>query len=136
MNTNDPTATLGFEAWIGNNKFFDTEHVRTQQQIFVEIPDDDDGEHELRFIMKNKTVEHTQLDADNNIVADARLILKDLKFDGIELGHMLTVLTSYSHDFNGTQPETQDKFYGEMGCNGTVSLKFCTPVYLWLLEHL
>jgi len=41
---------------------------------------------------------------------------------------------TYTHNFNGTQAETTDKFYGEMGCNGTVSLRFTTPIYLWLLE--
>jgi len=136
LNTSDPTATLGFEAWINNNKFFDTEHVRTRQQIFVEIPDDDDGEHELRFIMKNKTSNHTQIDDDGNIVADASLIITDLAFDEIQLGHMVTEHAVYTHDVNGTEKLTQHKFYSEMGCNGTVNLKFSTPMYLWLLEHM
>jgi hypothetical protein len=38
--------------------------------------------------------------------------------------------------FNGTSEVTEDKFYSELGCNGTVSLKFTTPMYLWLLEHM
>ena len=42
----------------------------------------------------------------------------------------------YTHDFNGTSKATENKFYGELGCNGTVSLKFSTPMYLWLLEHM
>ena len=42
----------------------------------------------------------------------------------------------FQHDFNGTQPEIKDTFFGEMGCNGTVSLRFTTPIYLWLLEHM
>jgi len=45
-------------------------------------------------------------------------------------------LAQYQHDFNGTGNPTIDKFYGEMGCNGTVSLKFTTPIYLWLLENM
>jgi hypothetical protein len=135
LDTSDPTAILGFEAWVDDNKFFDTTHVCAQQQLSVELCDDN-SKHELRFVMKNKTWEHTQVDADNNIVSDAKLILKDLEFDGIALGHMLTELAVYTHDFNGTQPETQTKFYSEIGCNGTVSLKFSTPMYIWLLEHM
>lgn len=135
LDTTDPEAALGFEAWVDDQKFFDTDHVQAQQQVVVEIADDD-GEHELRFVLKNKTSDHTQIDEAGNIVADARLIITDLSFDEIQLGHMVTEHAVYTHDFNGTGQPTQDKFYGEMGCNGTVSLKFSTPIYLWLLEHM
>jgi hypothetical protein len=135
LDTTDPDAALGFEAWIDDQQFFDTDHVKTQQPIVVEIADDD-AKHELRFVLKNKISDHTQIDGTGNIVADATLIIKDLAFDEIKLGHMITEQVMYTHNFNGTQKEIQDKFYGEMGCNGTVSLKFSTPVYLWLLEHM
>ena len=135
VDTTDPAAALGFEAWINNQKFVDSDHVQAQQLIVIEIADDD-GEHELKFVLKNKTSDHTQVDADGNIVSDARLFVTDLAFDEIQLGHMVTEQAVYTHDFNGTQKEIQDKFYREMGCNGTVSLKFTTPIYLWLLEHM
>jgi hypothetical protein len=135
LDTTDASATLGLEAWLDNHKFFDTDHVQVRQQIFIEISDED-NEHELRFVMKNKTSDHTRIDSNGNIVADARLIITDLSFDEIALGHMVTEQAVYVHDFNGTSTTTQDQFYHELGCNGTVSLKFNTPVYLWLLEHM
>jgi hypothetical protein len=135
VNTTAPAAALGFEAWINNQKFVDSDHVQSQHPVVIEI-DDDDGEHELRFILKNKTSNHTQVDEAGNIVSDARLIVADLAFDEIKLGHMVTEQTLYTHDVNGTEKQAQHKFYGEMGCNGTVSLKFTTPIYLWLLEHM
>jgi hypothetical protein len=135
LDTTDPVAKLGFEAWIDDKKFHDTDHVSHCQRIFIEIPDDD-AEHELRLIMKNKTTEHTQVDEAGNIIADARLKITDIAFDEIQLGHMTTEQATYEHDFNGTRALSQHKFYGEMGCNGTVSLKFTTPIYLWLLEHM
>ena len=135
VDTTNTDAALGFEAWIDDQKFFDTDHVQAQQQIFVEIADND-GERELKFVMKNKTSDHTQVNEAGNIVADANLIVTDLAFDEIKLGHMFTKQSTYTHDFNGTGQLIQDKFYGEMGCNGTVSLKFTTPIYLWLLEHM
>jgi hypothetical protein len=50
---------------------------------------------------------------------------------------MFSEQAEYHHDCNGTaQQVILDKFYREMGCNGTVSLKFTTPVYLWLLENM
>ena len=135
LDTTDASATLGFEAWLDNHKFFDTDHVQARQQIFIEISDDD-ANHELRFVMKNKTSDHTKVDSDGNIVADARLTITDLSFDEISLGHMVTEQAVYTHDFNGTSAIIQDQFYHELGCNGTVSLKFNTPIYLWLLEHM
>jgi hypothetical protein len=135
LDTTDSSATLGFEAWIDNHKFFDTDHVQERQRIFVEISDDD-GNHELRFVMKNKTSDHTKVDSNGNITADARLIVTDLSFDEILLGHMLTEQAVYVHDFNGTSTVTQHKFYHDMGCNGTVSLEFTTPICVWLLENM
>ena len=135
LDTTNTSVPLGFEAWVDNQKFFDTDHVQAQQPVVVEIADID-GEHELRFVLKNKTSDHTQIDEAGSIVSDARLIVTDLAFDEIKLGDMVTKQAVYTHDFNGTGTLIQDEFYGEMGCNGTVSLKFSTPIYLWLLEHM
>jgi hypothetical protein len=135
IDTTNPEANLGFEAWCDDQKLFDTNHVQTQQQVVVEI-NDDDSEHELRFVLKNKTLDHTRVDAAGNIVSDARLIVTDLAFDKIQLGHMVTEQAVYTHDFNGTGAIVHDKFYGEIGCNGTVSFKFSTPLYIWLLENM
>ena len=135
VNTTDASAGLGFEAWIDDYKFHDIDRVTESQTICMTLPDTD-AEHELRLVMKNKTTDHTKLDLDGNIVSDVKLIVSDVTFDEIKLGHMLTELATYTHDFNGNGSVAQDKFYGELGCNGTVSLKFSTPVYLWLLEHM
>ena len=135
LDTTDTTVVLGFEAWIDDKKFHDIDHVAGRQQILIEIPDDE-AEHELLLIMKNKTIEHTQIDEAGNIITDSKLTVTDIAFDEIPLGHMLTEKATYAHDFNGTGVMGQHKFYGEMGCNGTVSLKFSTPIYLWLLEHM
>jgi len=135
LDSTDPMAKLGFEAWLDDKKFHDTDHVVGRQQILIEIPDDD-AEHELRLIMKNKTTEHTRIDEAGNITADAKLTVIDIAFDEIPLGHMFTEQATYEHDFNSTGQPVQDKFYGEMGCNGVVRLKFKTPIYLWLLEHM
>jgi hypothetical protein len=136
LSPTDPSVALGFEAWVDDLKFFDSEHVQTAQQLSVEIADTDNKEHELKFVMKNKTSDHTKIDEHSNIISDARLIITDLTFDEIQLGHMVTEQATYTHNFNGTGQQTQEKFYGEIGCNGIVSLRFSTPMYLWLLEHM
>jgi hypothetical protein len=135
LNTTSPESKLGFEAWIDDRKFVDLEHVQEAQVISMEITEDD-AEHELRFILKNKTNQHTRVDENNNIVSDATLSITDLTFDEIQLGHTVTELAEYKHNFNNNGDTVEDKFYGSLGCNGTVSLKFATPMYLWLLEHM
>jgi len=135
LNTSDSQAELGFEAWVDDEKFVDIAHVPGQQLIKIDI-DDTDGEHTLELILKNKKTTDTKIDDDGNIISDATLTISDLAFDEIKLGHMVTKLATYIHNFNGTKELTQEQFYGEMGCNGTVSLEFTTPIYLWLLENM
>jgi len=135
LNTSDSRTELGFEAWVDDEKFVDIAHVPGQQLIKIDI-DDADGDHELRLILKNKKATDTKIDEQGNIVSDATLTISDLAFDEIKLGHMVTKLATYTHNYNGTKELTQDQFYGEMGCNGTVSLGFTTPIYLWLLENM
>lgn len=135
INTSDALANLGLEIRLDNVVVFNTEHIKESTK-FVYALSDDDGDHLLEFVMKHKTDTHTKIDADGNIIEDARLIISDLAFDEIELNQIFVSQAVYTHDFNGTQAQTQTKFYGEMGCNGTVSLEFTTPIYLWLLEHM
>jgi hypothetical protein len=135
IDTTDASVPLGFEAWIDNHKFFESDHVSAPEQISTQLSDDTDN-HELRLVMKNKTVDHTKIDEAGNIISDARLLITDLAFDEITLGHVFTEQAVYEHDLNGSGTMSQHKFYDELGCNGVVSLKFATPMYLWLLEHL
>ena len=128
-------AALGMEIWIDSQKLFDQDHVQEHHQINTDLSDDD-GEHELRLVLKNKLSEHTQVDADNNIISDARISVSNIEFDGIALNQLVPDLAEYQHNFNSTGELSVHKFYGELGCNGTVSLKFTTPIYLWLLEHM
>ena len=85
-------------------------------------------EHEFEDV---EDVEHTL-----TIVSDRVINISNLMLDEISLGQVLYELADYTHDFNGTQPEITEKFYGTMGCNGQVKLVFTSPVYLWLLERL
>ena len=135
LNTSNESAELGFEAWVDDEKFVDIDHVQGQQLIKIDIADTD-GDHELQLVLKNKTEAHTKIDVDGTIISDATLTVSNLAFDEIKLGHMVTKLATYSHDFNGTKELTQERFHGVMGCNGTVGLKFTTPIYLWLLENM
>jgi hypothetical protein len=136
IGTTNPALSLGMEIWFDDQCVFNQEHVKESQTIKYEFNDDAEGSHELRFVLKNKLSEHTVVDADGKIISDATLTISNISFDEVDCQYLTTTLAEYHHDFNGTAAETQQKFYGSMGCNGTVSLKFSTPVYIWLLENL
>lgn len=134
VSSTDLTIPLGLEVWLDENKLIDIAQVQLQE-ITLKIPNSP-SDRNLKFIIKNKLPEHTQIDSDGNIVKDARLTIKNLVFDEVPIGHLFLELAEYIHDSNGTQNLTSHKFFGEGGCNGTVSLKFTTPLYVWLLENL
>jgi hypothetical protein len=135
ISTSDTAAPLGMEIWLNDLQIFNQDHI-TENIKFCYDMLDTDAEHELKFVMKNKTAQHTTVDQAGNIIKDACLSIADLAFDEIQLGHVFTELAVYTHDFNGTGNNTQEIFYGTIGCNGTVCLKFTAPVYLWLLENM
>jgi hypothetical protein len=135
IDSSDKKIPLGTEVWIDDICVINVDHVDRIVHFSHEISDND-AEHELRIVMKHKTSDHTELDDAGNIIRDAMLSISDIKFDEIALGQVLLNKAVYTHDFNGSQPPVDDKFFGDLGCNGTVSLKFTTPAYLWLLENM
>ena len=135
IDSSDKKITLGTEVWIDNICVVNVEHV-DRIVHFSHVLEEDNAEHELRIVMKHKTPDHTELDDSGNIIRDAMLSISDIKFDEIALGQVLLNKAVYTHDFNGSQPPVDDKFFGDLGCNGTVSLKFTAPTYLWLLENM
>ena len=131
----DTAVPLGCEIWIDNACVFDQDHVNDPAVVAHEFSDDD-GEHSLRITLKNKLPEHTKIDDQDNIVSDAMLSVSEISFDEIDCTQIVQDLAVYRHNLNGTAPEIEDRFFGDMGCNGTVELKFTTPVYLWILENM
>jgi hypothetical protein len=114
---------------------FETAHVTETVQLQHEISDAD-GDHELTFEMFGKLPEHTKITETGEIVSDVLLEISNLTLDGIDLDQIFQPLAVYHHDFNGSQAPADHKFHSHMGCNGTVTVKFATPIYLWLLENM
>lgn len=131
----DAMCPLGVEVWIDQQQIFNCEHLSAAQTVQFEV-EDDDGEHELRVILKNKLPQHTKVNANGAIEQDAVINIGRFEFEEIGVDQVVQDLAIYTHDFNGSAAETQDKCFGSMGCNGTLSLKFSTPVYIWLLENM
>lgn len=136
IGTNAPSAGLGIEVWLNDKQLLNIENVANESIPVTWSIDDSEGQHELRFVLKNKTIDHTKIDETGNIISDVYITIDDVAFEEIPLNQVVTDQAVYTHNFNGTDRAVTDKFYGTMGCNGIVSLKFTTPIYLWLLENM
>ena len=127
---------LGAEVWLDQQIVFDTESLTAAESVRCDIDDEVEAEHVLKIVLKNKRSEHTVIDADQNIVSDSLLLLSDFELEGIDITQLMFDNAEYSHDFNGNGPATTEKIYGVMGCNGSLTLKFSTPLYVWLLDKM
>jgi hypothetical protein len=125
---------LGVEVWLDQTKLIDVAHVR--EKFTVTLNTADSGSQELKIILKNKTAADTEIGENNNIVRDSCLMVNNFKFDGVDGDQLVSKQAVYRHDFNATQSLLDDEFYWCMGCNGIVSIKFSTPLYIWLLENM
>jgi hypothetical protein len=132
--TNNALA-LGLRVILDQVTIFENANVTENMQIQHEMSDAD-GEHELTFELFGKLPEHTKITDTGEILSDAMLEINNITLDEINIDQIFQSLAIYRHDFNGTQAPADDKFYGSIGCNGTVTLKFTTPIYLWLLENM
>jgi len=104
--------------------------------ITHEFDDDIEQEHCVEFVLSGKIPDHTQIAESGEILEDRTVSICDVKIDGIDLGYLFNHISQYHHDLNGTSDPVIEKFYGVMGCNGTVEFRFSSPVYLWLLENM
>lgn len=127
---------LGLEIWINDSKLFDQESLTSAQDVALAWPDQDDQICTLKFVLKNKQDSHTVIDSTNRIVSDSLIEINNVKLDEVCVDKIMHTRAQYQHNFNGNGQETTQKFYGAMGCNGTVSLQFTTPIYIWLLENI
>ena len=134
VSNTDPTVPLQLQVCL-DDQTLDTFTVAETRKCVYNVTLAD-GPHELQLIMSGKTIDHTVLDPQGQIVTDAVLQLSTIELDEINIDTMVQNLAVYTHDFNGNGDQVHDQFYHAMGCNGTASLKFTTPVYLWLLENM
>ena len=135
VNSTDPEQHIGAEVWVDDHCILDLDHVTGATPWTHDIDTQALGMHELRFVMKNKQAKHTKIDADGNVVKDVSIVFADTRIDELEIGAILRKLSSYTHNFNGHGETVTDRFYGSMGCNGTVTMAFELPINIWYLEN-
>jgi nicotinate-nucleotide pyrophosphorylase len=126
---------LSLEVKLNNQTKFNQILTTDIEKIQFDFDDSADN-HVIEFIMSGKHQEHTILDSNGSIISDRLIKITNVSFDGIILGQLFFDTAIYEHNFNGTGSTVQDKFFGTMGCNGALRLKFTSPVYIWLLENM
>lgn len=137
ISSNDPTAALNLEIWLDQNLQWSKTNVESDTFECSILDSDQHQEHELRFVLSGKLPEHTGIDSEGNIVRDVLINIGSVQINDINIPDIVISESSvYLHNFNNPdQPVSEQKFFGSMGCNGTLKFVFSTPIYLWLLQH-
>ena len=133
LTSNDVESGLRLDISFNNKSLQTIDASKPTQKIQFSV-ECDPGEQLLCFTLKNKTPQHTILNDQGAIVKDSSIGIENFVIDHVELEHTFYEQCRYNHDFNGSQKLIDDDFFGIIGCNGTVSLKFTSPVYRWLVD--
>ena len=128
---NNNECPLGFECWIDQTQIFNSTQITDTVNINCDVTCNP-GKHVLKFVIKNKQQHHTQIDLHGKIIKDSCLTISQVSIDNFEIDQKLYDNAIYEHNFNNTGPMVKEKFYQDVGCNGTVVLEFSTPIYEWL----
>ena len=122
---------------INNNILLDTQlEEKLDFEQAVELSDNES--HQLTFTLYDKTNNDTVV-KDGVIEKDTLIKISNIELEDIDLTSILSLnkeLFYYEHDSNGTAPLEKDTLYDTLGCNGTATINFTTPFYIWLLENL
>ena len=135
ISTPNSDCPFSLEIWLDDLCVVQTVQIADLYKFEHEFADNE-KEHELQIVMDGKTIEHTKVDEQGNIIKDATLTISNIVIEDLDVNQLFLEKCVYTHNFNGTQPEIADTFHGVAGCNGTISFKFSTPIYLWLLENM
>jgi hypothetical protein len=100
-----------------------------------------EGANSLDIAFLNKINNDTVLDADGNIVDDVLLTINSVEIDEIDLGNLIWTASAYRPIYPAVYAATQAleselKNCVNLGWNGTWSLPFAVPFYIWLLENI
>jgi hypothetical protein len=127
-----------FSIWLDDNVIIQTEISSESLQTHKFTHTIDDGEHVLRIKLENKTNSDTVI-VDSAVSKDMLLNVLDITIDDVSIGELLwsesTFLLDKPQEYQGKQILQLDNCVN-LGWNGSYTLKFSSPFYIWLLEKL
>ena len=135
VNTNIPTNPINLKILLDDKIMFDR-NIVSEEKIQFDV-NDDNSDHIMNFVISGKTDEHSIRDADGKILNSTEILITNIAFNDVDISNIIMANPlKYNHNFNGNGDNIEDKFYDIAGCNGTIELKFSTPIYLWILENM
>jgi hypothetical protein len=126
-----------FSVWFDDHVVIQSEIASKAEQIVSFERRVDEGAHELKIRLENKTNSDTVTE-NGQVVKDMLLNIDDITIDDISLGNLLWSAEYILDRPQEYQGKTIDHLDGcvNLGWNGTYVLKFTSPFYIWLLEKL
>ena len=137
FSANETCEDIVLEVYLDQDKIFQSTAQTAKQTVIYDL-DEDRDRHEFKLVMSGKNRKHTTVDSSGNILSDIFFKIDRLEFEELDMWDVFCLgrRSTHRHSFNSTQPEFDDEFYGHLGCNGTVTMPFETPIYLWLSKNL
>ena len=126
-----------FSVWLDDHVVIQSEISSAAEQIISFERRVDEGAHELKIRLENKTTNDTVIES-GEAVKDMLLNIDDITIDDISLGNLLwsaEYILDKKQMYKGQEVDHLDGCVN-LGWNGTYVLKFTSPFYVWLLEKL
>ncbi len=126
-----------FSVWLDDHVVIQSEISSEAEQIVNFERRVDEGPHELKIRLENKVDADTVIE-NGEVVKDMLLNIDDITIDDISLGNLLwsaEYILDKKRIYKGQEIDHLDGCVN-LGWNGTYTLKFTSPFYIWLLEKL
>jgi len=126
-----------FSVWLDDHAVIQSEIVSAAQQPVAFEHTVDGGPHTLKIRSENKIDADTVIE-NGEVVKDMLLNIDDITIDDISLGNLLwsaEYVLDKKQTYNSQEIDHLDGCVN-LGWNGTYTLKFASPFYIWLLEKL
>jgi hypothetical protein len=126
-----------FSVWLDDHVVTQSEITSSAEQIVSFERRLDEGPHTLKIRLENKTTADTIIE-NSDVVKDMLLNIDDITIDDISLGNLLwsaEYILDKKQTYKGQEIDHLDGCVN-LGWNGTYTLKFTSPFYIWLLEKL
>jgi len=107
--------------------------------VDIDIEVEDNKEYFLTVEFQNKDPKtDVVLDSDKNPIKDKRVNIRSVQFDDIEISYF-DLLPENTFVYEPTDPmgvQATGFEATKLAWNGKTTLRFTTPIYIWLLENL
>jgi hypothetical protein len=127
-----------FSVWLDDHVVVQSEIVESNIRQSIKFEREvDEGSHQLKIRLENKTSQDTVL-VNSEMIKDMLLNIDDIIIDDISLGNLRWDAEYHldrPQEYNGNTITRLDRCVN-LGWNGTYVLNFSTPFYIWLLEKL